>query len=159
MAKALSQEERDEIARLMAEGKSRNEIAALTGRSNGTITRLAAEIGHRFGQTNLTHAHEARSAYSAERRAALAAKLTEEAELLLEQLHEPYTVFNFGGKENTYNEAQFDEPPVDAKFTIIRGAREALRTVLDIDRHDNRNDDNLAAVDEWLRSIVGGVAA
>jgi hypothetical protein len=159
MAKALSQEERDEIIDLLPTGKSAREIAALTGRAVDTVSRIARSVGHDFGRPNLARAQEAKSAYSAERRALLAAKLTEEAELLLEQLHEPYTVFNFGGKENTYNEAQFDEPPVDAKFTIIRGAREALRTVLDIDRHDNRNDDNLAAVDQWLRSIVGGVAA
>lgn len=51
------------------------------------------------------------------------------------------------------------EPPVEAKRQLVQAAREALRTVLDIDRHDNRNDEGLAAVDAWLRDIAGGEAA
>jgi hypothetical protein len=155
MARPLSQEERDEIAKLCGEGKSANEIARLTGRSPSTVTKVANETGHRFGHSNLARAHEARSAYSAERRAELAAKLTERAEQLLDEMDGKFVAYSFGGRDNDYNEHEFESPPIDAKFTMIRAAREALRTVLDIDRHDNRNDENLSAVDAWMRSLIG----
>ena len=156
MAKPLDDDERQRIVDLLQQGKSARDIAADVGRSADTVSRVARSIGHRFGRTNLTHAREARSAYSAERRATIAARATEEAEKLLEQLGRRHVAFNFGGRDNSYEEHEFDEPPVDAKLTIVRAFREAMRTVLDIDRHDNRNDEGLAAVDQWLRNIVGG---
>jgi transposase len=156
VAKPLDDAERQQIIDLLQQGKSRNDIAAATGRSNGTISRIAASIGHTFGQSNLAHAHEARSAYSAERRARIAERFTEEAEKLLDQLHGGYLVFNFGGRDNTYEEHELLEPPVEAKRQLIQAAREAMRTVLDIDKHDNHNDEDLAAVDAWLRDVFGG---
>ena len=159
MAKPLSQEERDEIIELLPTGKSAREIAALTGRSKDTVSKIALSVGHVFGGKNMERAHAARSAYCAERRALIAAQLTERAEALLAEMDKPFIAFSFGGKDNDYNEHRFEAPPVDAKFTLIRAAREAVLTVLDIDRHDNRNDENLSAVDEWLRSIVGDAVA
>lgn len=155
VAKPLTDHERQEILDLLASGKSCRQIAAEVGRSNDTVSRIAASVGHSFGQSNLARAHEARSAYSAERRALLAARFTEAAEKLLAQLEQPHVAFSFGGKENTYAEHTFDEPDAATKFTLVRGAREAMRTVLDIDRHDNRAEDGLAAVDAWLRDMLG----
>lgn len=155
MAAKLTDDEREAIEELIRSGLSRNDIVERCGRSNGTVTRIAREIGWTFGQTNLAHAHDARSAYSAERRAELAARFTEECERLLDQLHEPHLAFNFGGKDNTYEEHELDEPPVDAKRALIQSAREAMRTVLDISRHDEKADEGAAVVDQWLRGVIG----
>jgi hypothetical protein len=159
MAKPLTQEERDEIIDLLPTGKSAREIAAHTGRSVDTVSRLARSVGHAFGQTNLARAHEARSAYSAERRAESAARAQELADKLLGKASGKYLVFNFGGRDNDYNEHELEEPPVEALRQIAASYRDLMRTVLDVDRHDNRNDENLSAVDEWLRTIVGEAAA
>jgi hypothetical protein len=166
MAKPLTDDERARIVALMAEGKGRREIARTVERSTTTITRVAAEIGHDWlasadarTQSTLSRAHEARGAYCAERRASLAAKATEEAERLLAELHGDYLVFNFGGRDNTFAKELLAEPPIEAKRAMVQSFRELIRTVLDIDRHDNRADEGGAAVDEWLRSIVGEVAA
>jgi hypothetical protein len=156
VAKPLTADERADIIALLGEGLSANEIARRTRRSTSTVSGIAKTIGHRFGQSNVAHAHEARSAYSAERRAELAARATVEAERLLDRMSGSYVVFNFGGRDNTYEEHTFTEPPVDAMLNLMRAFREAMRTVLDIDRHDNRNDEGLAAVDQWLRDIAGG---
>lgn len=166
MATPISDDERNHIIDLINQGLTRNQIAETSGRGQATITRIAASIGHNFlaaadqrTQTSLTRAHEARSAYSAERRALIAARLTVEAERLLDQLHEEHLAFNFGGKDNTYEEHRLVEPPVDAKRQLVQAAREAMRTVLDIDRHDNRQEEGLAAVDEWLRGMVTDVVS
>lgn len=162
----VSDAERAQILAWLDEGLSRNEVAKRSGRSNDTVSKIARSVGHDFlaaaddrTRAALDRAHEARSAFCAERRATIAARLTDEAEKLLDQLHEPHVAFNFGGKENTYAEVTHPEPPVDAKRALIQSTREAMRTVLDIDRHDNRADEGAAAVDGWLRSIMGQEAA
>lgn len=153
----LTADERAELLELMGQGLTRNEVAKRSGRSASTVTRVAREVGHDFTaaqsaktQAKLEAAHAARSAYSAERRAAIAARLTEEAELLLEQLHQPHRAFNFGGRDNTFAEATLDEPPVDAKRALVQSAEIALRTVLNIDKHDNRASEGGAEIDQWL---------
>ena len=50
-------------------------------------------------------------------------------------------------------------PPVDATRAMVQSVRDLVRTVLDIDRHDNRHEDGLSAVDQWLRGIMGDEAA
>ncbi len=158
MAAKLTDAERQTIADLVQTGISYGAIAKQVGRSTGTVARVARSIGWTPEQSNRDRTREAnrtRKAYSAERRAHLAARFTEECELLLDQLHREHLAFNFGGKDNDYNERTLDEPPVDAKRALIQAAREAMRTVIDIDRHDNKADDGLAAVDQWLRGLVG----
>ena len=155
MAKPLTDDERARIVDLLGQGHSANQIAKQVGRSVDTISRIAKTIGHQFGQTNLAHAHEARSAYSAERRATIAARLTEEAEKLLDEMHGKYKVHNFGGKDNTFNEKTLDEPPTEAKFTMVRAVGQAMKTVLEIDKHDNRDSENLSGFDAWWAAMMG----
>jgi hypothetical protein len=155
VAKRLTDAERAQIIDLLGQGHGCVEIAKQVNRAPDTVSKIAQSIGHSFGDTNLAHAHEARSAYSAERRASIAAKFTDVCERLLDELEGEFLVFNFGGRDNTYEEHTLDQPPVEAKRQLIQAAREAMRTVLEIDKHDNRNDEGLAAVDSWLRDIVG----
>lgn len=139
----VTDQERERIVALIRSGLKRNDIVEQTGRGGATITRIAKSIGWDWmsiadarTQTTLARAHEARSAYSAERRAVIAATFTERAEQLLADMEREFVAFNFGGKDNTYAEHAMDRPPVDARFTMVRAAREAMRTVLEIDRHD-----------------------
>lgn len=155
MAAPVTDDERAQIIALIESGASCQAVAEQAGRSPDTISRIAKSIGWTFGHTNAARAREARSAYSAEKRAELAARITEEVERLLDDLRKPHLAFNFGGKDNTYEEHQLDEPPVEAKRALMQTIRDGLRTVIDIDRHDNRAEDGLAAVDQWLRGLVG----
>ncbi len=155
MAAPVTDTERDQIIALIESGKSARDIAKQTGRSTSTISNIAKSIGHRFAQSNLARAHEARSAYSAERRAELAARATERAEQMLAKMEGEYLVFNFGGKDNDYNEHTLEQPPTEALRSMAQTFRDLMRTVLDIDRHDNRADDGIAAVDQWLRGLIG----
>lgn len=155
MAKPLDDDERQRIVQLIESGKGCAETAKLVGRSPDTVSRIARSIGWTFGVTNLARAHEARSAYSQDRRAQIAARATERAEEMLEKMSGAYLVFNFGGRDNTYEEHTLDAPPTEAQRAMAQTFRDLMRTVLDIDRHDNRADEGLSAVDEWLRGIVG----
>lgn len=151
----ITDDERTTIIELLEQGMSHAQVAREVGRSTGSVANVAKAHGVRADQSALARvvrANEARSAFCAERRAVIAAKLTEEADRLLGEMHDPYLVFNFGGKDNTYEEHQLDEPPTEAKFTMVRTVGQAMKTVLDIDRQDNRADEGAAAVDEWLRS-------
>jgi IS30 family transposase len=141
MPKPVTDDERRRILDHLATGASCNATAKKFHRSPDTISRIAKKAGHSFGHTNLARAHEARKSYGAEQRASTAARMHEEADRLLDQLHRPHLVWSFGGRDNEYNERLHDEPDVAAKYTMIRAAREAMRTVLDIDRHDNRQGD------------------
>jgi transposase-like protein len=156
VAKPLTDDERQRIIELLGQGKTCRDIAAELGRSPTTISSIAKEIGHVFGQSNASRAHEARSAYGAERRAATMAKFHQRADELLDAMEGSYLVFNFGGRDNTYEEHTLKSPPVEAKRQLMQAARDAMRTVLDVDRHDNRNDEDVDAVSRWLRDIVGG---
>jgi hypothetical protein len=159
VAKKLTKAQRQKVIDLFPSGKSCNQIAKETGRGKTTVHRIARDEGHQWGQSNLLRAHEARKWYCAESRAKIAARLEEEANLLLDDLHKPYVAFNFGGKDNDYNDHPFDEPPTEAKFTIMRSVQAAVRTVSDIVKVDNRGDDDTQTrIKEFRDSVEAGTA-
>lgn len=155
MAKPLTNTERQAIIDALNAGTPYAQIVKTTGRGKSTISRIAKEIGHQAGRSNLVRAQESRSAYCAERRAEIAGRLTERVEEIIERMEGEFLVYNFGGSDNTYAEHKLDDPPVEALRAMGQTIRDLLRTVLDIDRHDNRADEGAAAVDQWLREIVG----
>lgn len=146
MAPKLTDDERTNIVDLCRSGLSCNEVAKQVKRAPSTVSMVAEAAGWTFGRLNVDRACEARSAYSAERRAVIAARLTEETERLLDQMREQHVAFNFGGKDNTYAEEVMAEPPVEAKRALMQTVREAMRTVLDIDKHDTKADESTAQV-------------
>ncbi|MET7518106.1 hypothetical protein ABZS88_32490 [Streptomyces sp. NPDC005480] len=51
--------------------------------------------------------------------------LTVAAERLTEQMRQPAKIYNFGGKDNTYEERDVDEPPTMDKKALIIAATAA----------------------------------
>lgn len=155
----LTEPERDRIAGLLRDGHSRAEIARMTGRGSSTIQRVAKAIGFTADeqrQVKTANARAARSAFCAERRAEYAARLQEAAEALLDDLERPVTVYNFGGRDNTYNEHELPTPDIAGKRALIAASVQASQQVVAIDKHDNRDEGDLAAVDAWLRDVIHG---
>lgn len=158
MSVPLSDAERRKIVTLLEAGKSHAEIARAVSRSLGSVANVAKAAGHTGDQSaalRTRKAVEGRSAYCAERRAGLAARATERAEEMLEEMSGEYLAYNFGGKDNTYAEHELDAPPIEAKRAMAQTFRDLMRTVIEIDRHDNRADEGVAAVDQWLRAMIG----
>lgn len=156
----ITETERQEIISLLQTGMTRNAIAKQAKRSPSTITRIAQSVGHDFlqavdekTQSSLTRAHEARSAFSAERRALAASKAQERLEEILNGFGESRVrVVNTPQGVQTI-ETLPDERGIEA---LARAAETLNKLILNTDRHDNKADDGAAAVDDWLRSIAGG---
>lgn len=158
----VDETERQAIIELIRSGLSRNQVAKQSGRSTSTITRIGESIGWDWlaavderTQSSLTRAHEARSAFSAERRATIAAQATQRAEQMLAKFEGEYLVFNFGGKENTYEEHLLDAPPVEAMRAMAATFRDLMRTVIDIKRADEATDGDAGARGLLERLVAG----
>ncbi|MDF2508464.1 MAG: hypothetical protein K0Q52_2323 [Microbacterium sp.] len=122
MAGKLTDAQRDEVLRLHAEGLARNEIARQTGISAGSVSNICADNDRAFDRSATKSAQEARSVDLTERRQRLAERLDVAANDMLDMLDGPFTVYNFGGKDNTFNSQELDSVPVDARRTIITSA-------------------------------------
>ncbi|MFJ8224950.1 helix-turn-helix domain-containing protein [Streptomyces griseus] len=123
MAKAnpVTDQERETVRQLHAEGLGRNAIAKQLKRSGRTISEIAGELGISFAARagQVAAATEVRQADLADRRARLAEQLQDDAERMRAQLWVPTTVWSFGGKENTYEDHEFPEAPADVKRTLM----------------------------------------
>lgn len=123
----LTDAEKQKIRELHAEGAGRNEIARQLDRPFGTITKFCQDEGLPFDRrAELAEATEIRMADLADLRAQLAADLTVDAVLLREQMWQPYTAYSFGGKDNEYNEHEFNEATPEAKRALMLTAGVAI---------------------------------
>jgi hypothetical protein len=153
---AFTDEDRAELRRLHADGLSRNEIARQMRRSSRTISVYAAEEHLSFDRTMTEEATRARKADLEERRVILAEALQGDAEKLTEQLWQPHWVFNFGGKDNTYERRLLDQPPAEAQKALMSAAGIAIDRSLKLLPPDREDLEGLAAVDAWLRGMMPG---
>ncbi len=169
MAKPLTDHERQTIIKLLTANPdlARNEIARRTGRSTDTIRRIAHQIGHRFDRTKTETATRARQADLAARRAELATALVADAARLRAQLWEPCVerkamAVSRGsdvGSVVEIVEVHHDRPPFADQQRIMVSVGIAVDKVLAIDRHDNSAGEGLAAVDRWLRAMIGDASS
>lgn len=72
-----------------------------------------------------------------ESRTALAKKALVAAHTALDSLDKPYTVFNFGGRDNSYEEHQLDAAPMDVRLAAVRIASIAFDKATRIIERDN----------------------
>lgn len=145
----VTQDERQRIVDLLREGKSRNAIVRETGRSNDTVSRIAAQYGFTFGQSAQQKA-DARRAYCADARERLRLGLLAEAERLLAQLREPQTVFSFvsGGRDNPpeFMSEELEEPEPKAKRELLTAIGIAIDKAELIEKNNAGGDDGRGAM-------------
>ena len=115
----ITDEDRRRVAELHAAGLSRNAISREISRSMATVTKIAQELGLSFDRARTAEATRVKQIDAKARRAELAALLLEDAHRLRAQLWEPCTVYNFGGKDNTFAAAQAPEPSPRDKREIM----------------------------------------
>lgn len=154
----VTQAELDEIVRLHGEGHGRNEIARRVGRGPRVVSVHCARMGLVFDTAGTEAATAARNAQLAEKRSILADALTDDALRLSAQVWEPTVVYNFGGKDNTYEYKAVDEPPPADKRALMTAATAAAAQSLRLVPPETETE-GMAAVDQWLRGMMGGTPA
>ncbi|MEU9002988.1 helix-turn-helix domain-containing protein [Streptomyces sp. NPDC048551] len=154
----LNEAEINEIRRLHGQGLGRNEIARRIGRGTRTVSVYCARMNLVFENTATEAATAARNAQLAEKRSILADSLTDDALRLSAQLWEPAVVYSFGGKDNTYEQQQVPEPPAADKRALMAAATAAAAQSLRLVPPETETE-GMAAVDQWLRGMMGGAPA
>ena len=156
MAKPLTQAQRDKIIELHKAGLSRNDIARTSGVSAGTVTNVCRAAGLSFDRSATKVASEAKRVDLADARLNLAQRLNTAALDMLDMLDKPFTVFNFGGKDNTFASEVLDTVPVDARRTIITSTAIVFDKISRIVEKDNGGLENTVGV---LDALSGNLAA
>lgn len=126
----------------------------------GTVTKWAKAAGVETVSVAVTRAGtEAASVYAKARRQELAQLLLEDAHRLRAQLWKPAVVHAFGGKDNTYEEHELDEPTFVDKKNIISAVSVAVTSVTKLEDYDKSPQDGVAAADSVVDKLMAGFAA
>lgn len=133
---AVTDTEREQVRTLHAAGFGRNDIAREIGRSAGTVTTIAKQLGLSFDRAATADATAAKVADAKARRAALQLDLLGDAEKLRAQLWQPHEYVDHGGKD--FDEARWTQPEPTAadKLKLMQAAKLALDGSLRLDQHD-----------------------
>ncbi|WP_371652486.1 MULTISPECIES: helix-turn-helix domain-containing protein [unclassified Streptomyces] len=129
MVRPIDDRDREQVRRLHAQGKARNEIARAIKRSPSTVSKIAAACDPPLTferSPEVVAATEARRIDLAARRAQLAEQLHTDAERLRAQLWEPTTLGAFGGKDNVWSETRLDRPTFGDQRQILAAAGTAI---------------------------------
>ncbi len=139
------------------QGRSRNDIARDFNVAASTIGKIAQEsaITDAFDRTHTQKGTQARAADLAEVRSLTSARFLAEANLMLDRLHEPCEVFAFGGVDNHYASHVMEKPPSAEVRNFMTSAAVAMDKHMRADKHDVELDNGGAAVDQWLRHLLG----
>lgn len=119
---AISEDQKAQVRALHAEGLARNEIARRTGIAAGSVTNICRAEGLTFDRSETKHATEARQVDLAAGRIRLAEKMLAASEDMLDTIDGPYEVYNFGGKDNTFESRVLDSAPVEVRRNVITTA-------------------------------------
>jgi hypothetical protein len=131
MARPITDQDREQVRTLHAQGKTRNDIARAIKRSPSTVTKIARELNLTFDRAaEVAVATEVRRADLAARRTALAAALQDDAEKLRAQLWAPCTVGEFAGREGEWHETHLERPRFGDQRQIIGAVQTAVSTSL-----------------------------
>jgi len=153
-ARPVTDQDREQIKQLHAEGLGCNQIADRLNRSASTIGRLARELGLPFDRSRVIAATRAAVADARARRADLALVLLDDATRLRAQIWEPHEYIDHGGRDFTEARWTQHEPSPQDKRNLMLAAATAIDRVLKLDLHD-RGDDGGADVDAWLDNMTG----
>ncbi|MFG3037792.1 helix-turn-helix domain-containing protein [Streptomyces sp. NPDC048330] len=129
-ARPITDNDREQVKALHAEGMSRNDIARTIKRSSSTVSKIAATFEPPLSFTRgpeVIAATEARRIDLAARRQALAETLHADAEKLRAQLWEPCTIGEFAGREGDWQTANLPRPRFADQRQIMSATATAIQ--------------------------------
>lgn len=124
------------LLRLHGEHRSLNSIAKEMGRSLSTVSEHGMQLGLDWDRSRVIEMNIARMADAAAIRTALELDLLRDAERLRQQLFSPAVAYNFGGKDNTYEEHRLPQPSAADQLKIMQATTIAVAHSLKISEHD-----------------------
>jgi hypothetical protein len=120
---AFSPGEKALVLALIRSGTPRNELARKTGRNGSTITRLAQAEGLSFDRGRVTApAREARASDLSLRRLAIAQKMADHLERLIDELHSPLNVRRINTRSGEVQVLKLREPDPAGKRDLAIAA-------------------------------------
>lgn len=149
---------------IKAGDKSAHAIAKQHGVAQSTVSKIASDEGcaDAFDRSKSREATRARKADTASRAADLAARrlalaeaLQGDAERLRGQLWKPHTYFDWGGKDHEFDKHEAPEPIPADKRALMGALSVAVDKSLKLAPAE-QDQQGLAAVDQWLRGMMGG---
>jgi len=140
---------------LAAEGLSCRAIAKELGVVPSTISRWAKGAGVSFDRSQTAAANEAHKVDLAAGRIRLAEKMLAAAEDMIDRIDDPYLVYNFGGKDNTYAETLLDSAPVEVRRNIITTAGITFDKLTRIVENDGAGADDAKSMLAQLGRALG----
>lgn len=155
-ARDATPEEQEQLRQMHAAGMGRNAIMRAMGESGRFVTENCKALGLTFVRgEQVKKATEAKKADARQLRAELALNLLLDADRMRRQLFAEHTAFNFGGKENTYNEQQIPEPTPSDKRALMGAIASAIDKSIVIDKYDSKTGEE-SDFDRWLEIMSGG---
>lgn len=142
-----------QLTDLHAQGLSLRECATRIGRSRSGVGDHAKALGLSWDRAQTKAATEARVADNRTTRSAIEAGLLADVQRLRAQLWAPCKAFNFGGKDNTYEERALEQPTFVDQLKIMQAATIAVDRSLKIAVHDSDSSHDDA------KSMLTGLAA
>lgn len=156
----ITDKDREQVRKLHAQGKGRNEIARAIGRSSDTVSKLARAQGLSFARgAQVEAATVVRKADLAARRAALAEALQDHAELELGKLSAPTLYWEWGGKDHTYDERVQPEPtPADRRAIMSTLATAVDRSLKLVPPKDDGAGESRSVVGDLMAGLFADYA-
>lgn len=133
----LEQQLRD----LHAQGHTLTAIAKQLDRDKGSVSRKAKLMDPplTWDRSATAAATQAKVLSTKARRAQLKSDLLEDAARLRKQLFASTVVFNFGGKDNTYEERTLNQPPHADQLKIMQAVSTAITAYDRLEKLDGDN--------------------
>lgn len=146
-------DEDQRLVDLHAQGMTLNVSARTLGRSPAGVSTHSKILGLSWDRSKTKAATAAKVADNRARRAELEAGLLDDAARLRGELFAPCQVFNFGGKDNTYETREVSQPPFADQKNIMAAVSIAVTGSLKIAVHDSD------ASHDDAKSMLTGLAA
>lgn len=138
---------------LINQGIPRNAIARELLIAPSSVSKIAEAEGLTFERaTQTASATAARQADLKIRRIELIDELVSKAADHLVAIDQPFLAFNFGGKENTYEEHELDRAPTGDILNLHRAASLALKDARELIRDDD--DEGVAEGESLLMNLI-----
>jgi hypothetical protein len=126
----------EDVARLHAEGRGRNDIARDLNLPNGTVSNIAKRLRLKFDGSQVVMATEVRRREAAERRAILTVALLEDCERLRIKMWRKTKYIQYGGKDFVRVEDTYQTPLPNDQAAIARSIGILLDRAVKLDDYD-----------------------